>query len=219
MLIHKAQPSKDPNFDIIEKNGEILEVWQQEYGQEILSNIADVRLDGEELIVSDKVIIYYTKKYFVIKTIPIDKDVANRLAPIITYGEFPNIQDPEWSLTVSTDVERFTNRIGRSLEQSVTKSINQGLSHAWQRSRTQNDLLYPVLSGILVLVIVGIGYFLIKEIYSSIFTIKDIFLPLLTIGLFIVITYISPFQKILISPQAKLKRLLLGFHNKQKTKM
>lgn len=67
---------------------------------------------------NDDYSVYYNEFAFLVETYPQDLDSANRVSPILTYGEFPSPNsgmDADWPSIVQADIFRFAAKVHASL--------------------------------------------------------------------------------------------------------
>jgi hypothetical protein len=108
--------------------------------QYIVLQMDDVTSTGKKISILPNVIVYYKQADFVIKTIPDERDNYNRLAPILSYGEFPNGElnldtENEWIQSIKDQIIEFVNSIGRNLSSDTKTEITQVLKELWQKKR------------------------------------------------------------------------------------
>ncbi len=76
-----------------------------------MARMTDLMLYGIKVTEESKNFnVYYTDSAFLVETYPQDLDSANRVSPILTYGEFPSPNsgvEQDWPAWVQTDIFRF----------------------------------------------------------------------------------------------------------------
>ena len=168
LLSHSAQEIDNLNPDIIYEGTKKLDpLDNKEERLEIVSKMDDVTSTGTKIPGSSKVIVYYKEVDFVVKTIPNDRDIYNRFAPILSYGKFPNKElnseeEDAWIQSVKDQIIGFVNSIGRSLSSDTKEEIIEVLKGLAQKKRSQklikllkeNILIY----GVVVIVPLTLGW-------------------------------------------------------------
>lgn len=100
---------------------------------------------------------------FVIKTIPNEQDNYNRLAPILSYGNFPKIveidhKNEDWIENFTCSIKDFTSSINRTLNEDTLAMIVTGLNEARENLRKKrlkkefaiNSLMNIILLGVVI---------------------------------------------------------------------
>ncbi|MFB2898229.1 hypothetical protein ACE1CI_35375 [Aerosakkonemataceae cyanobacterium BLCC-F50] len=150
-LFHSAQQLDNLSPNIISSGKHKLDpVEKKAERQHLVLQMDDVTSTGKKISISPNVIVYYKQADFVIKTIPDERDSYNRLAPILSYGEFPNGElnsDTEngWIQSIKDQIIEFVNSIGRNLSSDTKAEITQVLKELLQKKRREQ--LINMLAG------------------------------------------------------------------------
>ncbi|MGD1713184.1 hypothetical protein [Dapis sp. BLCC M172] len=142
-LEHSFQPLDNKTPNIIEINKQCLDhsvPSDQEKRQKFMSKISRVVQAGKkEQNYLSNIVIYYTNREFLIKTIPKEKDVLNRIAPIISYGEFPEheLEEIDWVDKVVNDIERFAsdNHLTFNNKNDLLEKTKLSLTDVWKKKK------------------------------------------------------------------------------------
>lgn len=115
--------------DIIISNREKL--YDEKLRQQLVSEIYEVPAKNRENLLSEpSVTVRYNNSEFVIEAIPIEKDQANRLAPIVIYGKWPEKLSSDWIEAVCTEIENVVSeQIQRTLNRSTLEAIRNWLTN------------------------------------------------------------------------------------------
>jgi hypothetical protein len=121
--------------------------------QDIVSNVYSIVSEKTKVKFNPEetdIVVYCKGSEFVIEAIPIQRDVVDRLSPIIIYGKFPrinaNVEDGEkWADKIYNEIEWFVNEINRELSEQTSKSIkrwlNAELIKKKQKKTVENGIL------------------------------------------------------------------------------
>lgn len=148
LIWHSAQALDNLKPDIIYKGKENLELPNYKaQRQNIVSQMDQVILEGTKISNKEwpKVIIYYKSSSFVVKTTPEENDSYGRLAPILSYSEFPQNQESfdqdKWIESIRTKIVEFTNSIERKLSPETQKAIIEALETLCEKKTTNGILI------------------------------------------------------------------------------
>lgn len=133
-----AQSLDNQSPDIIFQNGQ--ELSDDELRRKLVSEIYEVPRNNVEVSPTDSSIaIRYSHTKFVIEAIPEEKDQANRLAPVIIYGELPDEWDNwngQWAKEVCHEIKKFVSiELRRTLDSGVLRDIEDGLDKIAKKKR------------------------------------------------------------------------------------
>ncbi|MDJ0897566.1 MAG: hypothetical protein QNJ55_02060 [Xenococcus sp. MO_188.B8] len=144
-ISNSFQPLDNKTPDIIEINGQRLDHYdpsQQKKRQMFISDISRIVKVGEkEKDSSLNIVIYHKNHEFVIETIPRKKDSLGRIAPIISYGKFPDdeLAGTDWIDKVVSEIERFASSIDNNLtfnnNNDILKNIKSTLTVVWNKKK------------------------------------------------------------------------------------
>ncbi|OZH52595.1 hypothetical protein AFK68_23365 [Hydrocoleum sp. CS-953] len=157
-LEHSFQPLDNKKPDIIEINEQRLEhsvPSEQKKRQKFVSKISRVVQAGKkEQYSRSNIVIYHTNREFVVETIPKEKDVLNRIAPIISYGKFPDYEEEEidWINQVVSDITRFASSINNSLPFS-NNVLEKFLADIWRKKQDKfkkRDLIFRLVVAVIL---------------------------------------------------------------------
>jgi hypothetical protein len=178
LLSHSAQQLDNLSPDIICKGERRLDLYEDKTErQAIVSNIDRVISSSEDVSSFPKVSTYHNLSEFVIKSIPEERDGYGRLAPILSYGHFPDeeINGDEktlWIGTVSREIMIFARSIEITLTEETQKSIRELLEQAMEnihqkkikKAFTNKIQDLSLTLGIVLLVPVVLGWILHEQI-------------------------------------------------------
>lgn len=154
-LWHSAQHLNNLYPDIISKGKDKLDLLEKKaVRQQIASQMDDVTSAGREISSSPKVIVYYKQADFVIKTTPEDRDCYNRLAPILSYGKFPDgdlnsYEEDQWIESIRSEIIEFVSSIERGLSSETKEEIIEVLKILSRKKRTEK-VISPLLENLLL---------------------------------------------------------------------
>jgi len=174
LVSHSAQGIDNLKPDIIYKGKIKLDPLEnKEERIDIVSKMDDVTSSGKKISSSPKVIVYYKQANFVVKTIPDERDSYSRLAPILSYGKFPNedlnsAQEDMWINNIKNEIIEFVDSIGRNLASDTKEEITKVLKDTLQKKRTEgvistiqeNVLIY----GAVIIVPLALGWLVQDQI-------------------------------------------------------
>lgn len=148
-----AQSLDNESPDFIYRNGEKLS--NDELRQQFVSEIYEFPAKKLESFPSDSSIsIRYSDPKFVIEAIPSQKDQANRLAPVLIYGEFPDNPSSEWVDNVCDEIEKFIqDKLGRTLDSNTLRAINNWLNKILDEKKKKSKAFNWIVSLILVILV------------------------------------------------------------------
>jgi hypothetical protein len=146
LLWHSAQQLDNLSPDIISQGHRRLELSEDsEERQKVANTIEEIVSSHEGVSSSSKVTVYYTSSNFVIKSIPEERDGYGRLAPILSYGNFPNEEmspdtETAWIKEVSDEVLSFSQAIPLTLSEDTQELIKDSLRKAIEDIRQKKIL-------------------------------------------------------------------------------
>ncbi|MFM6203886.1 hypothetical protein, partial [Planktothrix sp.] len=149
LLWHSAQHLDNLSPDIIYQGEQRLELSEhKKERQEIVNKIDEVISCNEGVCKSPQATIYYTFSNFVVKSIPEERDGYGRLAPILSYGNFPDEKtsldtESTWVQEVSNEIMKFSRSIQLTLSKDAQEMIEKLLREAIENMRQkkiQKDL-------------------------------------------------------------------------------
>lgn len=141
-----AQSLDNQAPDVIFKNEE--ELSDDKSRQKLVSEIYEFPKSDSEVVSADSAVtIRYSYSKFVIEAIPTEKDELKRLAPIVIYGELPNNFSQPWIDSVGSDIQKFSDKLNRTLDPSALEAIKKGLSEILQPKKRE-DSRFNLLSQI-----------------------------------------------------------------------
>jgi hypothetical protein len=135
-----AQSLDNQAPDVIFKDGEKLS--DDGARQKLVSEIYEIPKGSIEVVPANATItIRYSYPKFVIEAIPFEKDQANRLAPIIIYGVFPEKFSQLWVKDVCSEIETFvSSTLKRTLDNSSLTAINDWLYETLKKKTRKSQL-------------------------------------------------------------------------------
>lgn len=149
LLWHSAQHLDNLSPDIIYQGEQRLELSDyRKERQEIANKIDEIISDNEGVCNSSQATIYYTFSSFVVKSIPEERDGYGRLAPILSYGNFPDEEisldtESTWVQEVSNEIMKFSRAIQLTLSKDAQEMIEKLLREAlgsMRQKKIQKDL-------------------------------------------------------------------------------
>lgn len=146
LLSHSAQEIDNLKPDIIYQGKKKLDPLENKAErQDLVLKMDDVISAGKKISSSPKVIVYYKQDDFVLKTIPDERDSYNRLAPILSYGQFPGNLNPDvqdnYIERIKSEIIEFVNSIGRSLSLEAKEAITEVLKSLAQKKRMKKTII------------------------------------------------------------------------------
>ena len=151
---------------MIFKNGE--ELSDDELRQKLVSEIYEVSKSSIEVLsANSSVTVRYSDKECVIEAIPSEKDKANRLAPIIIYGQLPDHSFEIWIEDVCSEIENFvSSRLNRTLDGSALVAIQNWLNETLKKKTELQKTPLNRIKGFLIRLTGWFNAFLNKLIKS-----------------------------------------------------
>ena len=110
--------------------------------QQIVSKIYEV--SGKKLEFSSpnsEVTIRFSDPKFVIETLPIEKDQANRLAPIVIYGELPEEFSSNWIERSCSEIrEVVAHKLNRTLNEDALTKIQEWFTRVLEEKKKKVEI-------------------------------------------------------------------------------
>ncbi|MFB2878341.1 hypothetical protein [Floridanema aerugineum] len=139
-LFFWAQSLDNKAPDLIFKDNE--QLTDNSERQQIVSKIYEV--SGKKLEFSSpnsEVTIRFSDPKFVIETLPIEKDQANRLAPIVIYGELPEEFSPDWIERSCSEIrEVVAHKLNRTLNRDAVTKIQEWFKSVLEAKKKKVDI-------------------------------------------------------------------------------
>ena len=90
---------------------------------------------------SSEVTIRFTDPKFVIEAVPLEKDEANRLAPVVIYGELPEELSSDWVEGSCTKIrEVLAHKLNRNLNADTVTTIKEWFTSALEEKKKKAEV-------------------------------------------------------------------------------
>lgn len=182
MIWHSAQQLDNLSPDIIYQGNRRLErPKDSQERQKVVSKIDEIisSYNYKKMSKSSKVSVYCTFSNFVIKSIPEERDGYGRLAPILSYGNFPNVemssnQRAIWIQEVCDEIAKFSRVIQLTISEDTQEVINKLLREAIEDMHQKtifNDIwqelsIVGITLGVAIVTPVVLGIMIHQQIYQ-----------------------------------------------------
>ncbi|CAD5966199.1 hypothetical protein PCC7805_03517 [Planktothrix agardhii] len=163
MISFLAQSLDNESPNSITLDGKIILPSEEEKREEILSGIYDIASEKTKIKSVSGVTMYCKASRFVFEVIPLDKDIADRLSPIIILGDFPKEQFSDvWVNDVCDQLVKFASEVlGRTISDSILDIVKEWLSSEMfgfkKKQERREELITLILMTLLPLLV---GWFL-----------------------------------------------------------
>ncbi|MBR8834385.1 MAG: hypothetical protein DSM106950_10210 [Stigonema ocellatum SAG 48.90 = DSM 106950] len=137
-----AQSLDNKNDDLIFYNGEKVSNGSEQV-RKVFDSIALI-MDGNKPFFQDTKLKLYLKfkEQIVIQIIPLDRDIAHRLSPIIIHGYLPADESAninEWSFAIKKEVEDIIiNKAERKIEPEILEQVQKQLVQLYQDNQKKS---------------------------------------------------------------------------------
>lgn len=150
-----AQSLDNSSPDVIYVNSEALDAKEHlARRQDVVSLVSKVTRTTKARSISDAVAIYLGKEHFVLTVVLPEKDVLNRKAPILCFGELANPENTSASEDALLYISNFIQKIGRTFPASIETDVVSALALAKKKvypQRYTNIILILLLLSLLFL--------------------------------------------------------------------
>jgi hypothetical protein len=149
---------------IIEDGNELFDDTQR---QQVVLDIYQVPGKKREFFEKDsKVSIRFSDPKFVIEAIPAEKDQADRLAPIVIYGELPKKDASQWWIDdVCKEIDHVVaDKLNRTISRDSISSIRKMLTTVLEekKKRSEIKIIITSLAIIFLVALALIVYWLVR---------------------------------------------------------
>jgi hypothetical protein len=131
MIAFWAQSLDNESPNSITLDGKALSPSEEKTRQEIISDIYNIASEKTKIKSLSDVTMYSKASKFVFEVIPLEKDVAERLSPIIVLGDFPDKTETldVWVNNVCDQLSKFTSEVvGRTLSDTTLATFKEWLT-------------------------------------------------------------------------------------------
>lgn len=161
MIAFWAQSLDNESSNLIGVNGSLLSSAEEQMRQQVVSNIYQVVSEKTKVTSTTNVAFYRKESKFVIEAVPLERDVANRLSPIVIIGDFPVVNNfsDSWIDRVCTQIEIFVSEsMNRTLSKSTLDSIkswltDEALLQKKKRWMLQGKIITLIISALLAILL------------------------------------------------------------------
>jgi hypothetical protein len=159
MISFLAQSLDNESPNSITQDGKIILPSEEEKRERILSDIYDIVSEKTKIKSLSGVTMYGKASRFVFEVIPLDKDIAGRLSPIVILGDFPKEQSSDiWVNDVCNQLVKFASEVlGRTISDSILYTVKEWLLEEFKKKQERREeLLALVLMTLLPLIVGGL---------------------------------------------------------------
>jgi hypothetical protein len=131
MIAFLSQSLDNESPNVIAKDRRVLDISEQELRQKLVYEINSIVSEKTKVKDTNNVVFYRRKSKFVIEIIPVQRDVINRLSPVVAFGEFPenNEFSTPWVDDVCNQIEWFISEgVNRTLGSQTLPTIRNWLT-------------------------------------------------------------------------------------------
>jgi hypothetical protein len=164
MIAFWAQSLDNESPNSMTLDGKALSPSEEEARQKIISDIYGIVSEKTKIKSLSDVTMYRKASKFVFEVIPLEKDVAERLSPIIVLGDFPDKNETldVWVNNVCDQLLQFTSEVmGRTLSGTTLTTFRNWLtSETLGSKKKQEQTQEAVTLSMLILLPLIVGWFL-----------------------------------------------------------
>jgi len=159
MICFLAQSLDNESPNSITQNGKIILPSEEEKREGIISAIYDIVSEKTRIRSFGGLTMYCKASKFVFEVIPVDRDVADRLSPIVMLGDFPKERSSDvWVNDVCNQLVKFASEVlGRTISDSILYTVKEWLLEEFKKKQERREeLLGLVLMTLLPLIVGGL---------------------------------------------------------------
>lgn len=147
-----AQSLDDRSPDHVEVNNRLL--TEDDECQDLAQKISEVSLNGDEVFSKNWHSAFLLDNKFLLETPSDERDDADRIAPILCYGQVPDEPPVSWSIDVVNAMVSFAERIGRKVSNDSRESACEGVKAILEAEKKNQLRLRRKMLGVTALLIV-----------------------------------------------------------------